>query len=292
MRDDFAIFIMVWGRPEKVTTYKTLRRLGYTGKVYFVADDLDLTLEEYRKRYGDRLLVFSKLEVKDEFDAGDNTGDLRSTLYAVNVIPRLARQVGVKYFGIFCDDYTGFYYKVETIGPFRERPVRNLDRAFERLLEYYESIPALTIAMSQGGDWIGGKWSRFDERSRRKAMNTFICSVDRPFQFVGRLNEDVTTYVLLGNRGYLFFTYPYLRMAQPPTQSRSGGLTDVYLDYGTYVKSFYTVMYAPSCSRIGVLKQKYGRIHHKINWDAAVPCILREEWRKIDRHVGGVYGQG
>ena len=35
----------------------------------------------------------------------------------------------------------------------------------------------------------------------RKAMNSFICSVDRPFQFVGRINEDVNTYVLLGSRG-------------------------------------------------------------------------------------------
>lgn len=111
MNDEFAVFIMVWGRPDKMWTAKTLRNQGYTGKIYYVADDLDETLPLYKEKYGDDLLVFSKEKVKDLYDAGDNTGDLRSTLYAANIIPELAKEKGLKYFTIYCDDYTRICYK-------------------------------------------------------------------------------------------------------------------------------------------------------------------------------------
>ena len=34
----------------------------------------------------------------------------------------------------------------------------------------------------------------------------FFCKTDRPFKFVGRMNDDVNTYVSLGDKGNLFFT--------------------------------------------------------------------------------------
>ena len=51
MNKEFAVFILVYGRPEKEWTYKTLRKSGYTGKVYFVGDDLDVTINKYKKKY-------------------------------------------------------------------------------------------------------------------------------------------------------------------------------------------------------------------------------------------------
>ena len=56
--------------------------------------------------------------------------------------------------------------------------------------------------IAQGGDFIGGAKSlNFRKGILRKAMNTFICDTERPFTFVGRINEDVNTYVTLGSRG-------------------------------------------------------------------------------------------
>lgn len=34
-------------------------------------------------------------------------------------------------------------------------PIRKLDAILSEMLAYYESIPALSIAMSQGGDFLG-----------------------------------------------------------------------------------------------------------------------------------------
>ena len=131
--------------------------------------------------------------------------------------------------------------------------------------------------MAQGGDFIGGiNGSMPDVQIKRKAMNTFLCSTDRPFEFVGRLNEDVTTYVNLGSKGDLFFTISNVRIQQNQHQKIKGGLTDVYLDNGTYVKSFFSVMYNPSSIKISHIG-KHKRIHHQINWNNAVPKIIRED---------------
>lgn len=285
MIDDFAVFIMVWGNPDRDFTYRTLRKSGYTGRIYLVADNLDKALDGYKKKYGDELLVFDKLEAQERFDGGDNSGDLRSTLYSANTIKDLAIKLGIKYFCIYCDDYNKFAYRM---GANREyvtgKYVGNLDYIYSCLIDYYKSIPALSIAMAQTGDYIGGRENNFHKsvNLRRKVMNSFLCSVDRPFDFVGRMNEDVVTYVNLGGRGNLFMTYPFIVIQQKDTQSSSGGLTDLYRDYGTYVKSFFAVMYNPSCVNIGRMGENHKRIHHLINWDSAVPCIIREDYRKAN----------
>ena len=51
MKDDFAVFIMVHGRPDKMWTYHTLRNQGYTGKIFLIADNLDETRFEYKKEF-------------------------------------------------------------------------------------------------------------------------------------------------------------------------------------------------------------------------------------------------
>ena len=57
-------------------------------------------------------------------------------------------------------------------------------------------------------------------------------------------------------------------------------MSDVYLDAGTYLKSFYTVMVAPSCVVVAMMGDKHMRMHHKINWECAVPKILNQKYRK------------
>ena len=277
--DDFAIFIMVHGRPEKMWTYDSLRKHGYTGKIYLVADNLDETVNGYKEKYSDELLIFDKREASLKVDSGDNSGDLRSTLYSANTIFELAKEKGIKYFFIMCDDYSRFVHKTNTGGELKSTFVKNLDKVISAMLKFYKNTPTVTMAMAQGGDFIGGKDSQIIHNIKRKAMNTFLCSTDRPFKFMGRLNEDVTTYVNLGGRGDLFFTINNISIVQNRHQAKAGGLTNVYLDDGTYIKSFFSVMYNPSCVKVKEMGEKHKRVHHKIKWNNAVPKIISEENR-------------
>jgi hypothetical protein len=277
---DFAVFIMVHGRPKKLRTYRTLREQGYTGKIYLVADDLDSTLEDYQKLHGDEVLVFSKAAVAGRMDVGDNSGELRSVLFSANHTFDLAEKLGIKHFFIMNDDYYDFYYQFA--GTKGKVVPKNLDKIFALMVGFYESTQAKSIAFAQTGDFIGGvlaqgKAYRF---SKRKVMNTFLCSTERRFQFIGRINEDVNTYVLLGSRGDLFLTIPVIAMGQPDTQKVKGGLTGIYKDAGTYVKSFFSVMYHPSSVKVKMMNSNHKRIHHSVNWRATAPLIVSEQYKK------------
>lgn len=277
----FAVFILSHGRPDNVITYNTLKRDGYTGDIYIVIDNEDKTAEEYKKRYGDKVIVFDKLKKSKEFDTADLSEDRRAIVYARNACFDIAEELGLDYFLELDDDYTVFMYRWIEKGVFRSRETKNLDRIIEGFIKFMEDTCTTSIAFAQGGDFIGGSENgRYKEGLLRKCMNSFFCSTKRKFDFVGRVNEDVNTYTALGQRGFLFFTYTGFMLNQKQTQSNKGGMTSLYLDSGTYVKSFYSVIFSPSCVKVSMMGDKHKRVHHKVNWNACCPKILNERWKK------------
>lgn len=206
---DFGAFILTHGRADRVYTVDTLKQSGYTGPLVFVIDDEDEQRAQYFENFGrENVVVFSKDEAVKHFDEGDNFHDRRAIIYARNACFEIARGLGWKYFIELDDDYTNFSYRFDEEKIFTASTIRDLDRVLDLMLDYYISVPnLLTLAMAQGGDYIGGGEGTFGKEIRlhRKAMNSFICSVDRPFKFVGRVNEDVNTYTSEGFRGGAVF---------------------------------------------------------------------------------------
>lgn len=283
MREDFAAFILTHGRPDRVYTYQSLLKAGYTGKIYLVIDDEDAKGDEYRKRFGDKVLTFSKREVASWTDSGDNSNDWRVILYARNACFDLAKKVGVRYFIELDDDYTGFAFRRDAKLKYIHKPIQTtLDVVFTALLTFLSNTPFTSVAMGQSGDFIGGKEHRYAQKLtwQRKAMNSFVCDTQRPFAFAGRLNEDVNNYTEAQRRGFLFFSSMHISLNQKQTQANAGGMTDVYLVSGTYVKSFFSVMYAPSAVKVKEMITKHRRIHHSVSYDAFAAKILPEHVRK------------
>lgn len=279
---DFAVFILTHGRPFKVHTYNSLLKHGYTGDIYIIIDNEDIQAEAYKQAYGNKVIVFDKKAVSETFDEGDNFEDRRAIVYARNASFDIANKLGIKYFMQYDDDYTAFSYRFTSNGEYLHRPIKNLDVIFDAMLDYYKTINVKSIAMAQSGDFLGGENGSYGKGKKifRKCMNTFLCSSDRPFQFVGRINEDVNTYTNVQSRGNVFLTFSNIAINQLTTQSNSGGMTELYLDSGTYIKSFYTVMYSPSCCKIVPMGETHRRLHHRITWKNAVPVILNESYKK------------
>jgi len=284
MRDDFAAFILTHQRPHTIYTLEALADVGYTGRIYLVVDDADPTLDVYREKYGDNVLTFSKENIAERFDEGDNFRKRQSIFYARNACFDLAGQIGVRYFIELDDDYTTFDYALSPDNRYltQNMDIKQMDRILEALVDFLASVPYVsTVAFAQGGDFIGGADNGILTKAfARKAMNTFICDAERPFPFRGKINEDVNTYTEQSRSGLVLLTYPRLRMDQKRTQTNPGGMTDLYLDAGTYVKSFYSVMYAPSCVTIRDMGRINRRLHHRVDWNAAAPKILPETARK------------
>ena len=278
---DFAVFILTHGRADNVITLKTLKKQRYTGKYFIVIDDEDKQEEKYRDNFGDKVLRFSKKKIAKTFDTMDTQKDRRTIVYARNACFQLAKEVGVRYFLELDDDYTDFQFRYEENGKMKVKSIDNIDEVFDAYLDFLKVSKADTVAMAQGGDFIGGcKSGNFQKRLLRKAMNSFFCDTEKPFQFFGRINEDVNTYTRLGSVGKIFLTAVDAMLTQKQTQQNKGGMSDVYNASGTYLKSFYSVMIMPSAVKIAEMGDKHRRIHHNVSWENCVPKILNQKWKK------------
>ena len=286
---DFVIFILTHGRPDNVITYKTLNNMNYSGKVFFVVDNEDKSLSKYVKNFGkDKIIVFNKKAMADRIDEANNFDNRKVIVHARNVCFEIAKKLNIKYFIQFDDDYTDFRFKLMINDLVVNKSIKNMDNMLDKMIDYYKSIDAYSIAFAQEGDFIGGIDNgigiyRF---SKRKCMNSFVCSTERSFQFVGSINEDVNTYVTAGSRGDLFLTIPFVALSQKQTQSQKGGMTDVYMLNGTYVKSFTTVIMQPSSVKVGMMRSANPRLHHTIKWEHTAPVIIREEFKKKTENNG------
>lgn len=280
--DTFCVFILTHGRPDNVVTLKTLERCGYTGRLYFVVDNEDNTVERYRQNFGaDRVIVFDKKAEADACDEGNNFDERRTITMARNACFGIAERLGVTHFIELDDDYTDFRFKtIETDG--KMFWINDINRIFAGMLKFFNETACLSIAIAQCGDFIGGLDNGYGlyRFSKRKCMNSFLCSTERPFKFVGAMNEDVNTYMTLGSRGGLFITIPVAALNQKTTQAQTGGISDMYKRFGTYCKAFTTVMMMPSAVNVSMMRSKHTRIHHSISWKLAVPCIVSERYRK------------
>lgn len=277
----FAVLILTHGRADNIQTDKTLRRQGYTGDIYYIIDDEDEQEQKYRNKYGDKVVQFCKEDYYNSVDKLNPEAPRGVILYARNASFDIAKELGLTHFVQFDDDYKEFHWRFIENEKLKGKSVKNLDKVFNEMLDFLDETGALTVALAQDGDFIGGaNGGNFRKKILRKAMNSFFCKVDNPFQFIGAVNEDVNTYVLLGNRGKIFLTETLCSLVQEQTQKSMGGMTEAYLDFGTYVKSFYTVMLCPSCVKIRMVGSKDLRIHHNVIWKNAVPKILNEKYRK------------
>lgn len=276
-----CVFILTHGRANNVTTLKTLKKQGYRGDWYLVVDNEDECLLEYLQKFGaKRVLIFDKDEIEQCFDTMDNFSDRRTVVYARNVCFKLAESLGYRYFLELDDDYQAFEHRYIEDKKLKSKLVSNLDVLFDAMFQFLIDSNATCVALAQNGDYVSGRHSTIlKKRLARKIMNTFFCDTQKPFTFDGRINEDVCTYV--NSLDKVFLTITDYAIKQKATQHNKGGMTDTYIDTGTYVKSFYPVMKCPSCCKVSLMTGcKHPRIHHRITWSKAVPEIISSSFKK------------
>ena len=282
--DKFAMFILSNRRPHQILTINTLKKVGYTGKYYIIVDDLDPTLQEYKNLYGDKVIVFHKEKYMSICDTIDNFHEERAVMYGRNACFDIAEELGLEYFMELDDDYTEFAFRFsdEKEKTLYNRIGKELDTTILELIKYMENTDALSIAFGQAGDYIGGtsKTSSYGKKMLFKCMNSFLCRTSKRFVFKGTLNEDVNTVLYYAQQGKYFLTLDHVSIKQSFTQSREGGLTYLYENYGTYIKSFYSVIMRPDCTKIRLMGKNDFRIHHMIKWDKALPKMISEEYKK------------
>ena len=287
MRDDFAIFILSHGRAGKVLTAVTLKKYGYTGNWYIIIDDEDSQIDRYYRIYGkEHIIMFSKKEYDTKFDIMDNFSGRQVPTFARNAVYDIAQKLNLKYFLEADDDLTCFRHRyLDKNEKLCTKYITDLDSVILRYLEYMDNTNITVLAFAQTGDLIGGKDSKmYSSVYRRKAMQGFFVRVSDRLEYIGRFNDDVNAYVEHGKRGKIFLTFRDIVMDTVETQVQSGGISQMYLTYGTYVKSFYSVMLCPSSVFIDMMGMNHRRIHHMIDWDTSVPKIISDTFKKGENY--------
>lgn len=287
VRDDFAILVISHGRPDKVRAIRTLERVEYTGKIYIIIDDEDDTADEYYRLYGDKVIMFNKSALDNTFDIMDNFSGRSVPVFARNALYEIAKNLGLKYFLELEDDTLNFLYRYtyELDGKIvlGGKALRRFDDVVNAMVDFLETSNADVVAFIQGGDLLGG-WDRHLWKSKvvRKAMQTFFFRVDNPIYFQGRFNDDVNMYLQQGKLGKVVLSIRDICLVTEETQKVSGGITEMYQKYGTYVKSFYSIMLRPDCVQIWGMTSFNGnrRLHHIIDWEKAVPKIISSDFKK------------
>jgi len=286
----YCVVILTHGRAKNQKTVKALRRAGYTGEIILVVDDTDDQLDDYLRLPDVTVKVFSlEGEIARQIDVGDNfsrthkVGRKGTPVFARNACWQIVRDAGYRYHVVMDDDYTAFNVRINDNGEYcTSRIRRNLDKFFEVSFRALIDTGITCLAWAQGGDFIGGRENPKAKGTKpwRKVMNLYFMDTDKAFYFPARLNDDLTASIAEGQKGNILMTTPLVSCNQTTTQKNKGGLTDLYLEAGTYIKSMYSVLHVPSAVEIREMGDKHMRIHHSVKWGHCVPMIIREEWKK------------
>lgn len=152
----FAVFILTHGRANNVKTIRTLKSHGYTGRVVLVVDDEDKQGADYRRNFPGMVEMFSKAEIRKRIDTFDNIPNNLTILHPRNACFDIAERLGIRTFVQLDDDYMSFMSRYAEDGKLKGQKVKDLDSIFAAVTRFFWSTNVSSIAIAQGGDFIGG----------------------------------------------------------------------------------------------------------------------------------------
>lgn len=277
--DKFAIFILSHGRPNEQLTYDALRRSGYTGDIRILCDDMDDTIDEYRKNFGDEVLVFNKAEWSDKSDRITNEDAHKVVLPARNAVTGIAKDLGYTHYMQIDDDFSRIVHRyVDDEGKLRTQEVSDMDGVLKALLEFTILQNVRALGMAHPVYFHYGKEGRFKEGLIPNPYGNYIMSVDEPITFRGLMSED---YVAIADNlqlGQLTYAFTGIMYETADRGSNAGGLNKVYESTGNWMTNIYGLIAHPG--KVDMLVQESGKVRIVVDKKGQVPMILSERWRK------------
>lgn len=273
-----TIYIISKGRPE-CRTAKTLIKMEYPGEWFIVCGNNDETLEEYRKKWGEHVLVFDWYDEIKTTDVLDNFGfdsEASGACPVRNATMKISQNRGELRHWQFDDDYTNFHRINDDLSKMvRYASGREFEDWLFNLAKFGYRAKLSNVGFPPGSETYVNNAFTFSNRVFN-AHN--LPSTDDLFvKWVGRMNDDTINAINCWKNGGYEMSIRAMNMTMPNTQTDGGGLTDMYIEHGTVRKSAYPVLVAPSAAKLTI---KFGRYHHKIEWDKLRPKLLNEKWSR------------
>ena len=278
-KNSFAVFIVTYGRPKEQITLETLRKQGYTGDIYAIVDNTDDTVEQLKKEhYNDfkDIIVFDKEEYYKNTDTMDNFHNLKTVVYARNFCLDIAKKLNLEYFMMTDDDMKTVSFRVVKDNKLIGKKVKSLDKVFEAMLKLLNNKQIYCLGFGNAGSYIGGLNGKYKKKMDIGSYNVYFLK-NGDMRFRGTSDEDATFYVdnvKIGNMCYLVLDVGYDSYERG---SNKGGLSEMYKELGTYVRSFYAVIANPAVFKLYLRKNKF---EIKKSFNSIAPKLLNERWKK------------
>ena len=264
------------GRPQCRTA--SLCKENSLPFIILCGDD-DEALPEYRELWGDRVLVFDWYEQVKVTDPMDGFGfdTMASGACPVrNATAEISRRRGERRHWQLDDDYTGFY----GLNAEGTKNVRLDGAELHRRMEL----------IAGHADRCGLGNCGFPPSTREVVPDHALTFGRRVFNahnlpsggelfepWVARMNDDLINAINSWRHGRPEYSVRFMEMAMPATQSEDGGLSELYRDEGTVRKTAYAVMACPAAVK---LIQKFGRYHHRANWQRIAPKLVSDGYAR------------
>lgn len=277
MKSKTCYMILSHGRASNQITLRMLRKNGIAENVYIVIDNEDVQEDDYKRLYGNKVIVFDKRKEAEHTDTFDNGGNNDVVLFARNFAKRWAYERGYEYICLLDDDIQNFYYRYSSGEKMKSKPVCELNEIIELCISYMQHGGVDVISFGNDYDYIGGLEGKMREGITRKANGVFLLRTDSRMLFVSRFNEDVNTCYPESARGKLIFSVLCVQMKAKGTgKGNKGGMERIYREMSDYNKHFYSILCMPSDMKIVVDKKGACKLKKRANF----PKILSGRYKK------------
>lgn len=283
----FAVFILSHKRADRVETFDTLKKSGYTGKIYIVVDDEDPQIDLYRQRFSDRkdveLLLFGKQPMIEIADTIYPEKKRSSALYARNFIESFAELSRIDIFAMMDDDITSFRFRwVENNSVKSQLVTLTMDDVFRYYGEYMLEADIATTSFPFSMFYISGT-SGLDKKitESRHTYQIHIRNTNFPVDWVSVINQDTITQLQTMQTGYIWWSIPFLVFDAEPMNSKSGGLKSVYDSIKDFDMAFLAVISNPSCCKVAYSSGPRSTMQIKEDKHTSYPMIVSERYMKV-----------
>lgn len=273
--DNFGIYIVSHGKPNDCWTADMILNSGYSGDVWIVLDDEDPTIDLYRAKYGDRIVVFNKDEMIDAIDTMSSEIIRKVPVYGRQASLIDARQRGYKFYSVWDDDIRELNARFINGDKLDSAHIGNIQELFEAVIEFLEETNAGGFGFRFSSSFIGGQNGPYKDVYDPVMTQSFFLPIDAP-DWRAAFSEDFVVSMDLWNEGRAVFSWYSVSMNTPTALKGDGGAREEYDKSSRYSILFPIFLAYPSVGKFRYMKNDI-RLFRNADW---TPKILSDRWKK------------
>ena len=285
--DDAGVIILSHNSVDNVLTYDMLSEMDCDLPIHILIDDEDNILA-YKRRFGEKLLVYSKQDVAsrcDTFIQGDRK--LPCAMIARNAALEEARRLGYRYLVLLDDDIKRMQYVYNNDGHLGRTQIKSFGSVIQAITDFMNKGLILATSFSFRASYFGGVNGEFFKKRliQNGLAQVWIIDTVPDVAFRGKILEDGIFCYDVAQQGEVCFRITDLCFDALPMGDRPNKKEGLGETYDIYSELAFNFLLLPHPSILKVKHNNkavptYGHNIPYVNLNYACPKIISERYRK------------